>query len=355
MRNKVFWILVLTLLLSLTIVPVAWAEEELDSGKYYTMVDEKGKVIDYTGLKVSVGDEYISPDNNRYRVEKVAGLTAYTKNMGKVSLATEPINYSFAGFNTSYGFKWMAAKGKPVVGIYSTHTDESYTPSDGADSIRGKGGIIKVADALTKGLAGRGVKAIHDPAKHDPHDPHAYNRSRKTASRLMRKGALALIDVHRDAAPAKAYATKVQGKDVTRIKLVVGRSNPKMAANMDFAKRMKAHIDKDHPGLSAGIFIGHGNYNQDLTPHSMLIEVGADKNDRGEAQRAVSLFATSVPEALGVKSTKAEYTDGVKGTLTSANSDRGGSRTSYVTTIGILIVLALVGGAFYMMNRRKVK
>lgn len=275
--------------------------------------------------------------------------------MGKISLAVEPINYTYAGFSSYFGFKEMIARVNPVVGVYSTHTDESYIPSDGADSIRGKGGIIKVADALSKGMSGRGLKVIHDPARHDPHDANAYNRSRKTASRLMRKGALALIDVHRDAAPAKAYATKVQGKDVTRIKLVVGRSNPKMAANMDFAKRMKAHIDKDHPGLSAGIFIGHGNYNQDLTSRAMLIEVGAEKNDRGEAQRAVGLFATSVPEVLGAKSTKAENTDGIKGTLTSANADRGGQKANYGTTIGILLALAVLGGAFFMLNKGKVK
>jgi len=163
MRIKLGWVIILTLLLWSGLTALAWAEDELGAGKYYTMVDEKGMVIDYTGLKVSVGDEYISPDNSRYRVERVSGLTAHAQNLGKVNLLSGPMEF---GTMASYpGNMWAMAK-KPVVGIYSTHTDESYIPSDGKESIRGKGGIIKVASALTKGLSSKGIKAIrsgHDP------------------------------------------------------------------------------------------------------------------------------------------------------------------------------------------------
>jgi len=354
MTNSIFLILVLTMIMWSAVATYAWGESELADGQYYTMVDEKGQVIDYTGLQVSVGDEYISPDNSRYRVERVAGLTAYAHNLGKIQIAARSTVY--ADNSPVNRFRWLAAKDKPVVGVYSTHTDESYTPTDGKESIRGKGGIIKVADSLTKGLASKGLKAIHDKTSHDPHDANAYNRSRKTASRLLRQGAFSLIDVHRDAAPAKAYASEVQGKSVTRIKLVVGRSNPKMASNMEFAKQMKSHIDKNHPGLSAGIFVGKGNYNQDLTPRAMLIEVGGDKNQRQQAQQAVSMFAGSVPEVLGVKtsSSGANNNTDAKGTLTST-AKPGEQKANYGTTIGILVVLAILGGAFFMLNRGKVK
>ncbi|MGE5381460.1 MAG: stage II sporulation protein P [Methylocystaceae bacterium] len=355
MKNRFAIVLFISMVLWAGLATLARAETELPEGKYYTIVNEKGQAIDYTGIKVMVGDEYISPDNTRYRVEKVSGLTAYARSMGKVQLAARPLN--FASWSLSFGYRWLTAKGGPIVGVYSTHTDESYKPSDGKDSIDGHGGVIKVASVLTKGLSGKGLKVIHDDAKHDPHDANAYNRSRKTASRLMRKGAFSLIDVHRDAAPAQQYNSKVQGKNVTRIKLVVGRSNPKMASNMEFAKRMKAHIDKDHPGLSAGIFVGHGNYNQDLTPRAMLIEVGGNNNTREQAQQAVSLFATSVPEVLGSKAsgkTASSGDTGVKGALTSTSNQRQ-QKTNYGTTIGIVLALAVVAGAFFMLNKGKVK
>ncbi|MGE5454958.1 MAG: stage II sporulation protein P [Methylocystaceae bacterium] len=355
MKNRLSIALVITIILWSGLTTCAYAESELADGKYFTIVNEKGQAIDYTGIKVSVGDEYISPDNIRYRVVRIGGLTAYARNLGKVQLSSTIETPIYAAWNVFSSRQSVAAKNaKAIVGVYSTHNDESYTPTDGKDSILGKGGIIKVADALTKGLASQGIKAIHDTAKHDPHDANAYSRSRKTASRLMRQGAFSLIDVHRDAAPAKAYNAEVSGKNVTRIKLVVGRSNPKMAANMSFAKQMKAHIDKEHPGLSAGIFIGHGNYNQDLTSRAMLIEVGGDKNQRQQAQQAVSLFATSVPEVLGVKTATTSKSQDAKGTLTSSSS-KGEQKTNYGTTLGILAALVIVGGAFFMLNKGKVK
>jgi stage II sporulation protein P len=165
-----------------------------------------------------------------------------------------------------------------------------------------------------------------------------------------------LVDVHRDAAPASAYKTNVSGKSVTKIKLVVGRSNPKMAANLAFAKKLKAHIDKNHPGLSAGIFIGHGSYNQDLTSQAMLIEVGADKNTRENAEEGVRLLSSSIPEVLGVsQGTQAKSNGKSKSPTGQLTANETNSRPNYSTAIIIAVVVALGIGIFAFMNRGKVK
>ena len=36
-----------------------------------------------------------------------------------------------------------------------------------------------------------------------------------------------MVDIHRDAVPPDVYQAEVEGKEVTKIKLVVGKQNPK--------------------------------------------------------------------------------------------------------------------------------
>ena len=62
-----------------------------------------------------------------------------------------------------------------------------------------------------------------------------------------------------------------------------------MQANMDFAKQMKAYYDEVQPGLIKGIFKAKGNYNQDLGPRTILIEVGTHTNSAEQAKSAAVL------------------------------------------------------------------
>ncbi len=134
---------------------------------------------------------------------------------------------------------------------------------------------------------------------HNPHDVNAYNRSRRTAASLLKNGSQVLIDVHRDAVPPNQYQTTVNGQEATKIKLVVGKTNPNSKTNLEFAKQLKAVMDKTKPGLSNGIFMGKGDYNQDLTPRSMLIEVGSHTNPKDDATKGVTAFADVLSATLG--------------------------------------------------------
>ena len=72
---------------------------------------------------------------------------------------------------------------------------------------------------------------------------------------LLKNNPLALIDVHRDGVPDPGfYKTEINGQPGTKIRLVVGRQNPRHASNLDFAKNIKAYFDKKSPGLIKGIF-----------------------------------------------------------------------------------------------------
>jgi len=185
-------------------------------------------------------------------------------------------------------------KGKPAVGIYHTHGAESYVPSDGTDTIDQGGGILQVGDTLAKALENKGFDVNHVREPHTPHDAGAYQRSRRTAEKLLTQGDQIIFDMHRDAVPPEEYEEEVEGEEVTKILLVVGQQNQNADNNRNFALKLKEIADKEHPGLIKGILGAQGNYNQDLTSQGILLEVGAHENEREDAENAVALFADVV-------------------------------------------------------------
>lgn len=311
-------------------------ETEREDG-YFTVKDEDGRQITATALPVFVGDEFIAGDNKHYRVIKIQGDTALAKFLGVDKLAYDP------AWDEAPVASAATGAGRGTIGVYHTHSDESYVPTDGAESIWANGGIFKVGNAYTKAMEKQGVQVVHSTRPHDPHDANAYNRSRRTAVELLKQNPAALVDVHRDAVPPEVYRKVVQGKEVTQVKLVVGRRNPKMAENLKFAQNIKSYADKHEPGIIEGIFIAKGNYNQELSPRAILIEVGSHTNSRIEAQDGVALFSEVIPRVSGVF-TAAGPRPGAPGVLATQN------RTSW-STLGWILAAVIVGaGAFLLIS-----
>lgn len=347
---KKLWVIILAGVLLFTSCPVGLAgHEEMSGGKYYTLVDENSNVIHQTGMRVYEGDEYISTDNSRYKVVEVIGDKARCVYQGQERLPSLSFNQQKnAWFFTDQSVPAANPGKKPTVAVYHTHSDESYVPTDGKESINGNGGIYDVGQVFVNQLRELGLNVDYNVNNHNPHDINAYNRSRRTALQLIRKTAPdAVIDIHRDAVPASQYSAEVNGKEVTKVKLVVGRTNPNMKTNLEFAKRIKAVMDKQTPGLSNGIFLGKGDYNQDLSPRSMLIEVGAHTNNKTDAEKGVRLFANTVPVALGVSN--------VQGTTPAAKPALGNSQGSGTTVLIILVALAAAAAGYYFLNKGSVK
>ncbi|MCG0278013.1 MAG: stage II sporulation protein P [Thermanaeromonas sp.] len=266
-------------------------------GDYSVLVDEKGQVLDKMARTVYKDDEFIAEDNQRYRVTRIEGNKAICSPIGKETVSLED---GSAKAPTS-SQPVQAGGAKNLVAIYHTHSDESYVPTDGTESIPGHGGIFKVGEVFAAKLRSMGVNVDHDLSSHEPHDNNSYKRSRRTAVQLLNKGPAAIFDIHRDGVPdPDFYRQVVADTYVTKIRLVVGRENQNMNANLDFAKRIKAAADAKYPGLIRGIFIGAGSYNQDLSPRAILLEIGTHTNTREEAQRGAGLIAEVIPTVLGI-------------------------------------------------------
>lgn len=310
--------------------------------QYYNLVDPKGKIILQTGLQVTRGDEFISEDNHKYRVTMIQGDQAMVIDLGEVSMGPDNGSRSLAnllrlGLQRFSPAGWsrdlVAQAGRSKVAIYHSHSDESYLPSDGTASRPRNGGVFRVGSSLGRSLERNGVAVVHDTTSHDPHDAAAYDRSRRTALKLLQRERPAMIlDVHRDTAPREAYERTVDGQSINQVMLVVGRENPQMNVTLDFAKRVKKAADERFPGLVRGIFFAQGRYNQDLSPRALLFEVGSHTNRREDAERGIALLGQVLPTLMGPVSPAAR-----------ARESRAGW-----TTVIFIIVLAAGGAVAYL-------
>ncbi len=343
-----------------TFLPV-WdvSEQQSDEqlpGTCYTFYDqESGELLEVMSRHVFSGDELLTGDNRHYKVKKVEGTQVFCEFLGERNLKpiAAELKQAVSDWNNSdsvpAGFPGRAFQ---TVAIYCTHTDESYVPTSGTESKNGGGDILEVASAMVEELEKQGVTVIHSDNIHDPHDVNAYQRSRKTASQLLQEAPAAMIDVHRDGVPDPAYyATELNGKPATQIRLVVGRQNQNREANIAFAEKMKAYYDEVKPGLIKSIFMAKGNYNQDLAPHSILLEVGTHTNSLEEAQAGAIEFAEALPQFLGLK-TAANHQDKIDGDEENTASEKEADGSGIGKAVIWIISLAAIGGLGFVWLSR---
>lgn len=244
-------------------------DDELD---YYTVYNkETQEVLFMKGDAINVSDEYISADNKLFVIESV-------NNEEHTGQARFVENVKMPVFNVTRNkdITTVSAESNKRIGLYHTHNDECYNYADGTDSVYGKGGIHDVGAELKKQLEKLGVQVYYSEALHLPHDSGAYSRSLSTASELLRNDLDAIFDIHRDATPRKEYITEVNGEPMSKVRMVVGSANANSSVNKEFALTIKAYADEVYPGLIKDIYIGKGNYNQQLFDRAMLFEFGTN-------------------------------------------------------------------------------
>lgn len=261
-----------------------------DDWQVWELIDETGAHLTHICYEPNEGDEYLSADNLMYRVIKVEEARATVAAIGTQSMPS---------------LEWMddakpvSAKNR-VIGLYCTHSDESYQPSDGFYSTQDRGTIYQVAQHLSEAMQEEGIEAQVNDTLHHPHDAGAYRRSRQTAIELLRTTFPdCLIDVHRDGIPDPAsYETEIAGKKASKIRLLVGRGNQNAELNKEFALTIKAVADRVYPGLIKDIYMGKGAFNQDLLPRSILFECGTYTIDKELVLTSMPMMADVINRAL---------------------------------------------------------
>ncbi|MBP2645382.1 MAG: stage sporulation protein [Firmicutes bacterium] len=252
-----------------------------------------GAVLHMTG--VDAGDL-----RSIFRAE-IPVLTAFVSGPSTVNAASIP-------YFPNFKWKDIVPAGKPLVGIYHTHTSESFIPWSGAAHAPGgkQGDIVAAGEALVNKLAEHGIPALQSKKVHDyPSFMKAYGPSEETAKNMLSENpSLQMIfDFHRDAGTKDDCTAVVNGLPTARIMIVVatgqeGLPQPHWQQNHAFAKLIDAKLNQHYPGLSRGIRLDDWRYNQHLFPRALLIEVGCQENEKEEVLRSMSFLADVLAEIL---------------------------------------------------------
>lgn len=194
-----------------------------------------------------------------------------------------------------------------LVGIYCTHTGETYTLTDGTDRLTGKqGGIVLVARELQKQLTEKyKIKVDLSDKIHDARYATSYLESEKTVKQMVAQNTslITLLDIHRDGGRSrKDCLVEVKGEKVAPILFVIGSDArlpfPNWKQNYQFACRLAEKLDRIYPGLCLGVRVKEGRYNQFVHPGTILVEVGSDNNSLAEAKASVAMLADALAEII---------------------------------------------------------
>jgi len=106
------------------------------------------------------------------------------------------------------------------------------------------------------------------------------------------------FDLHRDAdKPREKTTVKIKGKTYASILFVIGTANKNYEQNQKFASDLHKLLEKKYPGLSLGVIAkardrgNNGEYNQSISPGSLLIEIGGTNNTLQECYLTVDALA----------------------------------------------------------------
>lgn len=312
-----------------------------DGDVVYTLLDEQGKQVTLYCGDCDAGDEYISGDNRHYRVTQVneQERTAQVELLGDAEMP------DVTWLDMVEQTLPVSAAASRKIALYCTHSDESYIEGDGTESLEDRGGIYDIADTFAGHLEELGVTIELSKETHHPHDAGAYRRSRQTALQLLKGQPNAIFDLHRDGIPdPDEYNVTIGNKKMTKVRLLVGKSNQNKEANLSFAKQIKAVADKVYPNLIKDIYMGKGTYNQDLAPRSVLLEFGTHTVSKERVMNATLPMAEVIYKALFGGVTGSAGASDTSGSSKSAAPETPAKDSNKGSGAIVWIILALVVG-----------
>ncbi len=217
-------------------------------------------------------------------------------------------------------FELDPASVEPQVLVVHTHSTESYDRFDAGfydaeyptRSTDDKRNIIAVGAALCEELDSLGIAAVHATEYHDyPSYNNSYSRSAETIKRYLAQYPTisVVLDIHRDGIQREdgtrlKPTSVINGEKTAQIMIVCGAGDewdavPNFRQNLAFAARLADRSESMFGGLNRPVYLAYRHYNQDLTPGSLLVEVGSESNTLLEAQRAARLLARALADLLG--------------------------------------------------------
>jgi len=233
-----------------------------------------------------------------------AGLYLYNRTELSVDLATaaaQPV-----------GFSLSPAEAGPQILIIHTHTTEAYTPdgedlyieSDYSRTLEEDCNMLRVGDEMERVFTELGLNVIHDRGVYDyPQYNGAYSRSGPAVKAYLEQYPTirVVLDVHRDAlmsSDGTVYktVTSIDGVKTAQVMVVTGTDAAGGGAydwnqNLALATKLQRSMDFLYPTLARPMTLRRSHYNQNLSPGSLLVEVGSHGCTLQEALAGARLFA----------------------------------------------------------------
>lgn len=205
---------------------------------------------------------------------------------------------------------------KPQILIYHTHSQEDFVDSVAGDPSTY---IVGVGTYLAQILSSQfGYNVIHDTNTYDLVNgvldrSKAYDYAGESVAQTLADNPSieVILDIHRDGVNSDTHlVTQVNGKQTAKIMFFNGMSrlkdigdidylkNPNREDNLAMSLQMKMLAMAYYPDFTRRNFIKAYEYNLNLRPKSMLIEVGAQTNTLQEEKNAMEPLAVLINKLL---------------------------------------------------------
>ena len=104
------------------------------------------------------------------------------------------------------------------------------------------------------------------------------------------------IDIHRDSVGRNATTVNIGSKSYAKVLFVVGLEHDNYKENLSNTEKINSLVNKYYPGISKGVYKKEGPgvdgiYNQDISPNSILIEVGGVGNNIDEVLNTIDALS----------------------------------------------------------------
>lgn len=201
----------------------------------------------------------------------------------------------------------------PYIMIYHTHATECYAPlkHNNYHVDKREKNVISVGEVIGGVLKDKGHKVKHIEKYHDlPSFNKSYTESLKTVKEELsnNESLKVILDVHRDGVDEgskfinKAQADSridINGKSAATFKMVVGPDNPNKDQLLKFSRYIRDKSNELYPGLCKGIIVKpYGKFNQYVSDHYTLLEIGSNLNTLDEAKETGKLVGEILDEVI---------------------------------------------------------
>lgn len=253
----------------------------------------------------------------QYSIEQLSDFDFLVSNFYSISESTVVYNSDLdASKLMTKDLKMVQDNSKPQILIYHTHSQEYFTDTvegDPSTTIVGVGTYL--AEVLSKQF---GYNVIHDTTSYDLVDGvldrnKAYDYADRAIPQILADNPSieVILDIHRDGVNEGMHlVTEINGKQTAKIMFFNGISrlkdigdisylhNPNQQDNFAMSMQMKMLAMAYYPDFTRKNFIKPYQYNLDLMPKAMLIEVGAQTNSLQEAKNAMEPLAVLLNKVL---------------------------------------------------------